>query len=129
MRTLMCHAFAWPAGVYLGRVARSRRLLRSRLACAPPEDGALEQRVAHHPVPSVRAACDLAARVETLESRLGLLVDDEAAVLVVEDGIGQDRLGEGVDAAGTVPAQHVRKGHVRVVLGDAGRVEVDRGPS
>ena len=38
------------------------------LACATAEDDALEQRVAHHAVAPVRAACDLAAGVHTLRA-------------------------------------------------------------
>ena len=68
------------------------RFLRSGPACATAEDDALEQRVAHHAVAPVRAAGDLAAGVDALERRLGVRVDDEAAVLVVEDGVGEDRL-------------------------------------
>ena len=67
-------------------------------ACAPSEDDALEQRVAHHAVAPVGAACDLTAGVEALERGLGALVDHEAAVLVVEDGIGEERLRQRVDA-------------------------------
>src|SRR6476469_2078649 len=85
---------------------RSRaHLLRSRGAGPPAEDGALEQRVAHHPVAPVRAAGDLAAGEQPLERGLGALVDDETAVLVVEHWIGEDRLPQRVDARRTVPAQ------------------------
>src|SRR5438445_9163863 len=73
------------------------------------EDDALEQRVAHHAVAPVRAAGDLAARVYAFERRLGVGVDHEAAVLVVEDGVGEDLLRERVDSRGAVAAQHVRK--------------------
>ena len=38
-------------------------------------------------------------------------------------------LGERVDARGAVAAQHVRQRDLRVVLGDARRVEVDGGPA
>ena len=97
------------------------------LACATAEDDALEQRVAHHAVAPVRAARDLAAGVDTLERRLGVRVDDEAAVLVVEDGVREDLLRERVDAARAVTAKHVRQAELGVVLGDARRVEVDGG--
>src|SRR5918995_1353143 len=69
------------------------RFLGGGLARAAAEDAALEQRVAHHAVAPVGAAGDLAAREEALDGRLAVLVDDEPAVLVVEDGIGEDRLG------------------------------------
>ena len=62
---------------------------------APAEDAALEQRVAHHPVPAVRSAGDLAAGEEALDGRLALLVDHEPTVLVVEHRIGEDRLRKG----------------------------------
>jgi hypothetical protein len=42
-------------------------------ARAAAEDDALEQRVAHHAVAPVRAAGDLAARVDALERRLGVV--------------------------------------------------------
>ena len=80
---------------------------------ATAEDAALEQAVAHHAVPPVRAAGDLAAGVQPLERRLGVRVDHEAAVLVVEDGVGEDRLGERVDPGGAVAAQHVRAARPR----------------
>src|SRR5438067_10591266 len=95
----------------------------------PSEDDAFQKRVAHHPISSVRAAGDLAARVHAFERRRGVLVDDEAAVLVVEDGVREDLLGERIDAARAVAAQHVGKRELRVVLADARRVEVDGGPS
>ncbi len=43
-------------------------------------------------------AGDLAAGVETLERRLAVLVDHQASVLVMKDGVGQDRPLERVDA-------------------------------
>ena len=92
---------------------------------AAAEDAALEQRVAHHPVAPVRAAGDLAAGEEALEGRLAVLVDHEPAVLVVEHGIGEDRLRQRVDPGRPVAAEHVGKRHVGVRLGDPGRVEPD----
>ena len=68
------------------------------LAGPTSEDDAFEQGVSHHPVPAVGAACDLAAGEDALEGRRAVGVDHEAAVLVVEDRVGQQRLGEGVDA-------------------------------
>ena len=109
-----------------GDRAHAPRFLGGGAAGAAAEDDALEQRVAHHAVPPVGAAGDLAAGVHALERRLGVRVDHETAVLVVEDGVGEDLLGERVDAAGAVAAQHVRERHVGVGLGDARRVEVDR---
>ena len=44
-----------------------------------------------------------------------VLVDHEPTVLVVEDGVRVDRLGERVDPAAAVPAQHVRKRDLRVL--------------
>src|SRR5512132_3344655 len=72
----------------------SFRFLRRRATGATPEHRALEERVAHHPVPAVRAAGDLARRVEALGGRLAVLVDHQAAVLVVEHRVGEDRLGQ-----------------------------------
>ena len=95
-------------------------------AGAPAEDGALEQRVAHHPVTPVRAACDLAAGIDAVEGRARVLVDHEAAVLVVENRVGQDRLGERIDAGRTVAAEHVRERDLGILLGDARRVEQHR---
>ena len=86
---------------------------RRQPAGAAAEDDALEQRVAHHAVAPVGAARDLAAGVEALERRLGVLVDDEAAVLVVEDGIGEDPLRQRVDARRAVAAEHVRQRDLR----------------
>src|SRR5437764_14105546 len=73
------------------------------------------------------AAGDLAAGVEALERRLRVGVDDEPAVLVVEDGVGEDRLAQRVDPARTVPAKHVRQGDVRVAFRYPRGVEVDGG--
>ena len=70
----------------------ARRLSGRSPPRAPAEDAALEQGVAHHAVPPVRAARDLAAGEEAFERRLAVLVDDEPAVLVVEDGVREDRL-------------------------------------
>jgi hypothetical protein len=77
----------------------------------------------------VRAAGDLAAGVDTLERRLGVRVDDEAAVLVVEDGVGEDLLRKRVDSRGAIPAQHVGERELGIVLRDARRIEVDGGSS
>ncbi len=99
---------------------------RRRPAGAAPEDAALQQRVAHHPVPAVRATGDLATGEETFERRLALGVDHEAAVLVVEDRVGQDRLRQGVDSGRPVAPQHVRQRHLRVGLRNAGGVEQHR---
>ena len=57
------------------------------------------------------------------------LVDDEAAVLVVEDGVREDLLRERVDSRRAVAAQHVRERELGVVLRDARRVEIDGGPA
>ena len=84
------------------QIGRDRAHAALSAAAAParrPKTRALEQRVAHHPVAPVRPAGDLAAGEEAFERRLGALVDDEAAVLVVEHGIGEDRLA----AAGRCP--------------------------
>ena len=91
---------------------------RGRLACqAVPLGNGL-------PIISsaVRAARDLAAREQALERRGGVLVDDEPAVLVVEDGVRVDRLDERVDAAPVTP-QHVGQRDLGVLGGDARRVE------
>src|SRR5579859_1755228 len=109
--------------------AACRSVASSGTAGPPSEDDAFQERVAHHPVAPVRAAGDLAACVHAFERRPGVLVDDEAAVLVVEDGVREDLLGERVDAARAVAAQHVRERELRVVRADARRVEVDGGPS
>ena len=93
---------------------------------APAEDGALEQAVAHHPVAPVGAARDLAAGIEAGQRRLAVLVDHEASVLVVQDGVGEDRLPQRIDPGGTVAAQHVRQRDLGVGLGDARRVEQHR---
>ena len=93
-----------PAGA--GQTEIERGLHRSfmpiavgrRLAGAAAEDDALEQRVAHHAVAPVGAAGDLAAGVDALERRRAVRVDHEAAVLVVEHRVGEDPLGERVDA-------------------------------
>ena len=65
---------------------RSCSLPRRGAPGTTAEDDALEQRVAHHAVATVGAARDLTARVEALERRLGVRVDHETAVLVMEDG-------------------------------------------
>ena len=75
-----------------GRSCSCARFLRGCPSGASSEDDALEQRVAHHAVAPVGAAGDLAAGVQALERGLGVLVDHEAAVLVVEDGVGEERL-------------------------------------
>ena len=77
----------------------------------------------------MRPACDLAACVEPFERRLGIRVDHEAAVLVVEDGIREQSFTQRVDPARTVPAQHVREGDVRVAFRYPGGVEVDSRPA
>ena len=56
-----------------------------------------------------------------------VLVDHEPAVLVVEHGIREDRLGERIDPGRAVAAQHVRKRDLGVLLRDLRRVEPDRG--
>src|SRR5581483_943850 len=104
---------------------KSLRFLCGSPAGAPAEHAALEEGVAHHPVAPVGPACDLAAGEETLERRLGVRADHEAAVLVVEDRVGQDPLLQRVDAGGAVAAQHVRERDLGVLLGDPGRVEGD----
>ena len=53
------------------------------------------------------------------------VVDHEAAVLVVEDGVGEELLGERIDAGAAIAPQHVRQRDVRVGLRDARRVEED----
>ena len=75
----------------------------------------------------MRAAGDLATREEARHGRLAVLRDDEAAVLVVEDGVREDRLRERVDAARAIAAQHVGQRDVGVGFRDASRVEVDGG--
>src|SRR5262245_52284013 len=68
----------------LGGASRSRAApLGGRLACAAPEDDALEEAVPHHPVAPVGASRDLAARKEALDCRLCALVDRQAPVLVM----------------------------------------------
>jgi hypothetical protein len=74
----------------------------------------------------VRAARDLAARVHPLDRGLGVLVDDEAAVLVVEHGVREYPLAQRIDPARPVAPQHVRQRDIRVGLGNPCRVEVDR---
>ena len=61
------------------------------------------------------------------ERRLGVGVDHEAAVLVVEDRVGEDRLRERVDPGAAVAPQHVRQRDLGVVLRDPRGVEVDGG--
>ena len=102
------------------------RPLRSRAPRAPAEHRALQERVAHHAVPPVRPARDLTAGVDALERRLRVLVDHEPAVLVVEDGVRVDLLGQRVDPATAVAPEHVRKRDLGVLLGDPRRVEPDR---
>ena len=63
------------------------------------------------------------------ERRLRVLVDHEPTVLVVEDGVGVDRLRERVDPGSAVAPQHVGERDLRVGGGDAGRVEPDCGPA
>src|SRR5581483_8193016 len=92
------------------------RLLACRPSRAASEDHTLEKAVAHHPVAPVRAACDLAARVDAVERRLSVRVDHEPAVLVVEHGVREDLLRERVDARSAVAAEHVRKRHLGVGL-------------
>src|SRR6185295_5249993 len=89
-------------------------LLGCRLPRAPSEDDALEEAVAHHSIATVRAAGDLAAREHARERRLRARVDHEAAVLVVEDGVGEDALFERIDAGAAVAPQHVRQRDLRV---------------
>ena len=72
----------------------------------------------------MRAARDLPACVDPFERRRRVPVDHEAAVLVVEHGIGEDPLLERVDARAAVAAEHVRERDVGVRLGDPRRVEV-----
>ncbi len=67
--------------------------------------------------------------MESFDRCLGVRVDDETPVLVVEDGIGEDPFVQRVDPAGTVAAQHVRQGDVRVAFRYASGVEVDGGTS
>src|ERR1700751_4077425 len=80
---------------------------------SPSEDDAFQERVAHHAIAPVRASCDLAAGVETVERRLRVAFDYEPAVLVVQHGVGEDFLRQRVDAAGAVTAQHVRQRELR----------------
>ena len=75
----------------------------------------------------MRPAGDLAAGVHALQRRLGVGADRQAAVLVVEHGVGQDRLLERVDAGAAVAAEHVRQRDLGVVGRDPRRVEVDGG--
>ena len=51
------------------------------------------------------------------------------AVLVVEHGVGEDRLGERVDATAPVAAQHVGKRDLGVLRCDPGRIEPHRRPA
>ena len=74
----------------------------------------------------MRPACDLAAGEHALERRLGVLVDNEPAILVVEYGIGVDLLRERVDARSAIAAKHVRERDLRVLLRDSRRIEPDR---
>ena len=67
--------------------------------------------------------------IEALERGLGVLVDHETAVLVVQHRVREERLGQRVDARAAVAAQHVRQRDLGVGLGDAGRVEPHRRPS
>src|SRR5829696_4719793 len=92
-----------PAGCRSQPCSCGRPLGRG-LACAPAEHAALEKRVAHHPVTPVRPPCNLAAGEEALQRGLTTGIDDEPAVLVVKDGIREERLAERVDAASTVAA-------------------------
>src|SRR4029077_10277018 len=77
----------------------------------------------------VRAAGDLAARVYAFERRLGVRVDHETAVLVVEDRVRIDLFPERVDPGAAIAAKHVGQRDVRVALRDAGRVEVPGRPT
>src|SRR4051794_4188552 len=77
----------------------------------------------------MRATGDLAACIQPVERGLPIRVDHEAAVLVVEDGIREEALLERIDPSRTVPAQHVRQGHLGVAFRYPGGVEVDRGPT
>src|SRR4029079_19042225 len=103
-----------------------RAPLRARLARTPSEDDALEQRVAHHAVPSVGAARDLTTGEDALERRLRMLLDRETTALVVEDGERVDPLRQRVDPGATVAAEHVRKRDLGVLGLDARRVEPHR---
>ena len=58
-----------------------------------------------------------------VERRLRARVDHEATVLVVENRVDEDLLGERVDARCAVAAQHVREAHLGVLRLDARRVE------
>src|SRR3954447_2586470 len=95
-------------------------------SCPPSEYDTFQETVAHHAVAPMRAARDLAAGVDTVERRLRVGVDHEAAVLVVQDRVGEDLLGQRVDSRRAIAAQHVRERDLRVVRCDARRVEVDR---
>src|SRR5436305_3563252 len=92
-----------------------RSVASSGTTGSPSEDDAFEQRVAHHPVAPVRAAGDLAARVQALHRRLRVRVDHEPAVLVVEHRVGEDPLAERVDPPRAVAPQHVRERALRGV--------------
>src|SRR2546421_4483592 len=86
------------------RLCSCARLLRRRATGPSSEDDAFEQAVAHHAVAAVRATGDLAAGIDTLERCPGVRVDQEAAVLVVKDGVGQDLLAQRVDPGAAIAA-------------------------
>src|SRR6185312_12651694 len=70
------------------------------------------------------AARDLPGGEQARDGGLAVVVDAQAAVLVVQDGVGQDRLVQRVDARGAVTAQH-RGDHLSGDFGiDGGRVEM-----
>src|SRR3954454_5837675 len=86
-------------------------------AGAPAEHAALEEGVAHHPVAPVGAARDLAAGEEPLERGLAVRMYHETPVLVVEDRVGEEPLGQRLDPGRAVAAEHVRQRDLRVALG------------
>ena len=107
--------------------AHDARFLCGGPAGPPSEYNTFEEGVAHHAVAAVRPAGDLAAGIEPFQGGLGIRVDRQAAVLVVEHGVGQDRLLERVDPGAAVAPQHVRERDLGVLGRDPRRVEVDGG--
>ncbi len=109
-----------------GYAAHQRAASRSGPSGACAEDRAVEQRVAHHAVPPVHAAGDLARREDAVDGRPPVAVDHDPAVLVVQHGVGVDRLGERVDAGRAVAPQHVRQRDLGVRRIDRPAVEQHR---
>src|SRR3954451_20675973 len=96
------------------------------MSCPPSEYDTFQETVAHHAVAPVRAAWNLAAGVDAVQRRLRVGVDHEPAVLVVQDRVSENLLGQRVDSRRAVAAQHVRERDLGVARRDARRVEVHR---